>query len=250
MKYKALLTDIDGTLIPNKKEGLVSEKVTKAIRAAAKKIHIGVVTSRDPEHVTHLATHLSLSGPSVVLGGALLVDFPSFKTVWKKEIERDAFDEIYALATKGDFQLFIGDESKLYDMSHTDKQVLKNPLEIWGHGLTHIQLEEFHKSISHIPSVSFHRVPSWKEGKIDFAITHTLATKQHAVFELMKLLDIKPEEIIAVGDGANDIPLLLSAGLKVAVGNAVPELKEIADYIAPSVEEDGLADVIEKFVLS
>lgn len=55
---------------------------------------------------------------------------------------------------------------------------------------------------------------------------------------------------MAVGDGYNDYPLLMAAGFKVAMGNAVPEVKAIADYIAPSVDEDGAADVIEKFILN
>ncbi len=56
-------------------------------------------------------------------------------------------------------------------------------------------------------------------------------------------------EIIGVGDSYNDFPLLMACGLKVAMGNAAPELKEIADYIAPTVEEDGVVDVIKRFVL-
>ena len=51
-----------------------------------------------------------------------------------------------------------------------------------------------------------------------------------------------------VGDGYNDFPLLLAGGLKVAMGNAVSDLKKIADYIAPTVDEDGVATVIEKFL--
>lgn len=42
---------------------------------------------------------------------------------------------------------------------------------------------------------------------------------------------------------------LMACGLKVAMGNAVSELKTIADYIAPTIDEDGVADVIEKFIL-
>ena len=57
-------------------------------------------------------------------------------------------------------------------------------------------------------------------------------------------------DTIGIGDGNNDKPWLLMCGLKVTMGNAVPELKAIADYIAPGVENDGVADVIEKFVLS
>ncbi|HXS15232.1 MAG TPA: HAD hydrolase family protein, partial [Candidatus Saccharimonadales bacterium] len=62
--------------------------------------------------------------------------------------------------------------------------------------------------------------------------------------------DISTEEIIGIGDGHNDFPLLMACGLKVAMGNAVDDLKAIADYIAPSVDEDGVADVIEKFILN
>jgi len=64
-----------------------------------------------------------------------------------------------------------------------------------------------------------------------------------------EILGIKTDEIIAVGDGYNDFPFLMACGLKVAMGNAVPELKAIADYIAPSVDEDGIVDVIERFIL-
>lgn len=45
------------------------------------------------------------------------------------------------------------------------------------------------------------------------------------------------------------MPLFESVGFKVAMGNAPKELKEIADYVAPTVQEDGVADVIERFIL-
>ena len=66
---------------------------------------------------------------------------------------------------------------------------------------------------------------------------------------IAKKLGISRKEIIACGDGYNDYPLLMAAGLKVAMGNAISDLKEIADYIAPPVQKDGVADVIEKFIL-
>lgn len=75
------------------------------------------------------------------------------------------------------------------------------------------------------------------------------ATKKHAVLEVARHLNIKTEEIIGVRDGHNDLSLLMACGLKIAMGNAVREIKSIADYIAPSVEEDGVAHVIEKFIL-
>jgi hydroxymethylpyrimidine pyrophosphatase-like HAD family hydrolase len=55
--------------------------------------------------------------------------------------------------------------------------------------------------------------------------------------------------MIGVGDGHNDLPLFEACGFRVAMGNADEELKKLADYIAPSVEDDGIVDVIEKFIL-
>lgn len=93
--------------------------------------------------------------------------------------------------------------------------------------------------------------PSLK-GKDFYAIYITSgdATKQHAVVTLSETLGIPTEEMIGIGDHYNDFPLLMACGLKVAMGNAVDELKAIADYVVPTVEEDGVADVIEKFILS
>jgi hypothetical protein len=64
----------------------------------------------------------------------------------------------------------------------------------------------------------------------------------------MKYLDIKKEKVICVGDSFNDLTMLRYAGKGVAMGNAQPEVKEAADYIAPSNDEDGIVEVIRKFM--
>ena len=84
----------------------------------------------------------------------------------------------------------------------------------------------------------------------EFIINHTQATKQFGILKIAEILNISTHEIIAVGDGYNDFPLLMAAGFKVAMGNGVEDIKQIANYIAPSVEDDGVADVIERFVLN
>ena len=63
-------------------------------------------------------------------------------------------------------------------------------------------------------------------------------------------LGIKPEEVICVGDAGNDVHMLEYAGLSVAMGNAFDDIKAIADYVTHTNEEDGVAHVIEKFILS
>ena len=60
---------------------------------------------------------------------------------------------------------------------------------------------------------------------------------------------MKISEVIAIGDGLNDITLLEAAGLAVAMGNAFPEVKKVADYITLDVDHSGVAAAIGRFVV-
>ena len=70
-------------------------------------------------------------------------------------------------------------------------------------------------------------------------------TKWSAVRRLAEEWNIADAEICAVGDDVNDIPMIRAAGLGVAMGNAVPEVKAAARRIAPTQDDDGLAEVVE-----
>jgi hypothetical protein len=72
---------------------------------------------------------------------------------------------------------------------------------------------------------------------------------QHPGLNSFKPWGYKLLYVESVRFGYNDFSMMMACRLKVAMGNAVPELKEIAHYIAPSVDNDGVADVIERFVL-
>jgi len=74
--------------------------------------------------------------------------------------------------------------------------------------------------------------------------------KGSAMLKLGELLGIQREEIMACGDGMNDIAMLKAVGLGVAMENADPEVREAADYITASNDEDGVAKAIEKFALN
>lgn len=246
-KYKALIFDVDGTLILNKKDGFPSKKVTETINKAAKIVHVGLATSRPYFMLSHIVSHLKLSGPSIINAGTQIIDANSKKVLWEKGIELKDVEKIHKIGQKMNISFVINDDGD--DIKYSSRYIAKNPLYLWTHALTEKQADNFIDRCSHIPTVSFHKPPSWKKNKVDLLISHALATKQHAIFEIAKLLKIQTHEIIGVGDGYNDFPLLMACGLKVAMGNAVDDLKAIADYIAPSVEEEGLADVINKFIL-
>jgi HAD superfamily hydrolase (TIGR01484 family) len=63
-------------------------------------------------------------------------------------------------------------------------------------------------------------------------------------------LGIPLEEVMAVGDSWNDAPLLQTAGFGVAMGSAPPELRDIADAVVADVENDGVAEALERYVLA
>jgi len=74
-------------------------------------------------------------------------------------------------------------------------------------------------------------------------------SKGKALEALASHLGVPLSEVIAVGDGSNDLALLTTAGFAVAMENAPDEIKAVADYVTLDVEHSGLAAVIEKFVL-
>ena len=67
---------------------------------------------------------------------------------------------------------------------------------------------------------------------------------------LADTLGIKPEEVMAIGDQENDTAMIEYAGVGVAMDNAIPAVKEAANFITKSNLEDGVAYAIEKYVLN
>ena len=72
--------------------------------------------------------------------------------------------------------------------------------------------------------------------------------KGAAIRRLGEILNVKPEEIMAFGDGQNDLPMIETAGIGCAMENAVDDLKRVAQVIAPKNTEDGVAQVLERFL--
>lgn len=84
-----------------------------------------------------------------------------------------------------------------------------------------------------------------------FEATHPLSNKGAAVQYLAEeLLDLKPEQVMTIGDNFNDYEMIRYAGIGVAMGDAPDGVKAIADWVAPSVEADGVVSAIEEFLLT
>jgi Cof subfamily protein (haloacid dehalogenase superfamily) len=84
-----------------------------------------------------------------------------------------------------------------------------------------------------------------------FEATNPLVNKGTAVrYIAEELLGIESRNVMAIGDNFNDLEMLQYAGIGVAMGNAPAGVKEVAQWVAPDVEEDGVVQAIEKFLLS
>ncbi len=92
-----------------------------------------------------------------------------------------------------------------------------------------------------------------EEIKIEYhytEITSQNVNKWSALEELARILQIKPEEIIAIGDNINDKEMVQNAGMGIIMDNGAPYIKEMADQIVANNNEDGVAEAIEKFILN
>lgn len=242
------MLDLDGTLILNQKGGLPSVAVTKALTKAKKHVHVCLATSRPYAYVKDILDHLSLDGYSAINGGSQIINTTTRTFVWEQPMNQADIIILTEILKKENINFWFTDSNT--NILPPFRSIPKRVFQIYiGTDFTNPQADNLISKISHLPGIAAHKVPSWNKGFFCITITHTRATKQHGVFEIAKLLDIETHDMIGVGDGYNDFPLLMSCGLKVAMGNAVPELKEIADYVAPTVENDGIVDIINKFIL-
>lgn len=73
--------------------------------------------------------------------------------------------------------------------------------------------------------------------------------KWSAILKLIEILDIKPEEVMAIGDNVNDQTMLENAGLGIAMANSAPYIQKMADEITLDNNSDGVAVAIEKYII-
>lgn len=85
-------------------------------------------------------------------------------------------------------------------------------------------------------------------GFVDFEIMHSGVDKATALSALAAHLGVSGEQVCAIGDSGNDVPMLRWAGLGVAMGNAAPGVQAEADYVTADNEHDGVADVLDRLL--
>lgn len=241
------MLDLDGTTIQNHPDAMPSQRVREAIAKAQKKVEVCVVTGRFLFQAEKVLDALKITTPTILLGGAQILDEKTHKFIYEQPLESQDVTTILKIIEKYHANTKIREQN--HAVYYTPDYTPKKPFIIFVNSVSEEVTDLLADKIVHIPTVTAHKIYSWSPGKFCLNISHATATKQHALFEVAKKLGIETHEMIGVGDGPNDFPLLMACGLKVAMGNAGEDLKAIADYVVPSVDEDGVADVIEKFIL-
>ena len=260
MRYKALLLDIDGTVVG--KDYKISSGLKQAIKVAKEKVLVSLCSQRQYPAFAHYVKELDLKATQIACGGAQLVDPVTGKDVWVRYMEESAAKELYqGLISRGEV-VFLNDDVYVYQEGRTEEYEgypipIKpvSELKDWGKvlqiGCDGIS-EESWRWVESLAGVQGVRVFSEKANELKNGYASIAArgvSKQRGMVEYCRMNKIKLEAVIAVGDDRNDYPMLMAAGLKVAMGNGVEELKAIADFVCPAVDKDGVATVVEKFVL-
>lgn len=254
MTYKALMLDVDGTIVPYTPYALPSDAVVNAIQKAREKVTVCLVTGRGYGFVKPVLKRLKMhSGYVIVNNGANVFDLTTDKLIYDQPIDFKTAKTLINLLQKENILFYL--KHTLYGVTHfkghyTEGQKFRKVYMIYTDEIfNRSDAEKIINKLKKFPDITLYMTYHKGYDKFGIHISHVKATKLHGIYEVAKRLNIKHEEIIGVGDSYNDFPLLMASGLKVAMGNAIDELKDIADYIAPGVEEDGVVDVIKKFII-
>lgn len=248
MQYKALICDLDGTAIPNRRDGMPSKAVFQAITKARKEIQVSVATSRPYFFAEPIVRALDLTGPSIFHNGARIIDVSTNSVLWEQLLGLPETLSSCKILEKSNTRVIVNDDG--IDIIYNRDYKPHKPLTVFINDIDQKHSATLLKELAKMKTISAHELMGYKANTVGIVVSHISATKQHAIYELAKILDIETHAIIGIGDSQTDFPLLMACGLKVAMGNAVEDLKAIADYIAPSVEKDGVADVINRFILN
>jgi Cof subfamily protein (haloacid dehalogenase superfamily) len=253
--------DLDGTLLNDQKQ--VSEQTALAM-SCLKNVRIVIASARPPRSVRHIYRLLKLNTLQINYNGAMIWDEPSRSAVFHRplpgplvrqivEFSRDLFEEILVTVEAMDRcytdrvdDAFTTETSRLfrpdgilpleqfYEMETTKLMLLGEPAIISR--LEATLLERFGNQV-----IILQTDPHLLQ------IMHPRNGKAQALQRVADHYGVPMEQVMAVGDAPNDVGMLQLAGVAVAMDNAHPAVKEVADWIAPSNNDHGVHAALVRF---
>lgn len=247
MQYSALVFDLDGTAITNKLEAMPSERLIHAVSRAKDKLHLIAATGRTVQHALPIVQALGLTDPCVVTGGATIINPASGEVLHEALFSQAQLDIITDICRNKSFLVRAGHQAFDESVPAKDCHLVTPATIIFIAGLAETDVPKMVKTLSAIPGVAATSARAYTGGYV-LNLTTIDGTKEHGIGRVLKDIDVLKSASIGVGDGDNDSHLFAATGYHVAMGNATENLKSLADEIAPSIDDDGLAWIIERLL--
>lgn len=272
-RIKLIALDLDGTLLDSRKR--VSQRNLDALEKARRMgVLIVPVTGRPAQGLPQAVLDLPGLRYAVTSNGATIRDLQENRYLLEKHLTpadclrvleacadfdmiREVFREGVGYLTQGDRDILWAryEGTPMMEYVLGTRRVLPGSLEEFlredDRPLEELFFltdspevkEALRQRLSALPDISF-ADPAPK----DLEVMVGGINKGEALIYLLDLLGIDPQETMAIGDGGSDLPLLKAAGIGVAMDNALPFVKEAADWVTASCDEDGVALALERFV--
>ena len=254
INYKMLVLDLDDTLL--KSDRTISESTKEHLLRAQKNGIIIVLASGRPTYGIRKISY----------NGARIVDCKLGKELYACNIKREQLYNLFDMAIESGayIQTYVGDyiiASKANEYTDIEKQITGMDILVPDNFKKYVSDDVVKAIVLQHPDKLAKIEKAWRE-KINNTMYMTISKpfflefmnkdvdKSKSIERLADMLGISMSQVIAVGDSYNDLSMIKSAGLGVAMGNAVELVKDNADYITADNDHDGIVMVINKFVLS
>ncbi|MCL2587554.1 MAG: Cof-type HAD-IIB family hydrolase [Firmicutes bacterium] len=251
MRTKTIFVDLDETLLNDRK--FVSRKTLDAIKKAKAKGHIIIPCTGSPMDAQIRRIIAAEFDYIISSNGAFIYDIKNNKTLHSDLIPPDTAEKIFELATPYSdcFCIHYGTVSYNTPLFLDSNNITQ--IEPWFESLERARefsevLDEFNKNNNlRVANKSLALSdPSFPAPlNIGFDIVNSTVSKGNGIRKFCELLSLDKSDTIAIGDGLNDIGMFENVNIKVAMGNALPQLKNLADIIVSDNNNDGVAEFLE-----
>ncbi|MCA9324056.1 HAD family phosphatase [Candidatus Saccharibacteria bacterium] len=247
---KLFIFDIDGTVVDSPEQKLPTGRMVAAFEKAKDNYIMSAATGRPWSFAKDIIQSLT-TDPCIVAGGTQ-IRAADGTILWQCDISDESLEQVLDIlgSYEGHSLLFNDYEEAAYlDDKGVSVKELDRTQPIYFLETIFVPEEnayDLKDKLEEIDGITCTMVVAQKPGMKDLHITNEFATKEHAVAELLKIVQIDVDETTGVGDGHNDLHLFTAVKNKVAMGNAVPELKAEADIVIGDVKDDGLAEYLEQ----